>query len=191
MTTTIDSRAASTDAERRGLEPRRFRPRLSFGYLQDLSELVRRLAGHDLEERVHLIRSCIDTVESWRGQLCDLGVQIDDMQPTSYISPASGCCETSYCRAGSQERTMTASTFCRLVFLSTDPSDAKIELRNSFRFALADQLLTPSVANFVRQMEQQGIAGVFADGPELAQRIECVAKTANRRQPRQRDPSSP
>jgi hypothetical protein len=53
-----------------------------------------------------------------------------------------------------------------------DPSEAKTELRNSFRFAMADQLLSPSVAAFVQRMERHGIAAVFADGPELARRIE-------------------
>ena len=53
-----------------------------------------------------------------------------------------------------------------------DPSEVKSDLRSSFRFALADQLLTPSVEVFVRRIEARGIAAVFADGPDLASRLE-------------------
>ena len=52
-----------------------------------------------------------------------------------------------------------------------DPSEVKGDLRNSFRFVLADQLLSPSVEMFIRRMETRGIAAVFADGPELASRL--------------------
>ena len=53
-----------------------------------------------------------------------------------------------------------------------DPAEAKSDLRSSFRFVLADQLRTPSVETFVRRMEARGIGSLFADGPELAARLE-------------------
>ena len=60
-----------------------------------------------------------------------------------------------------------------------DPSEVKSDLRSSFRFALADQLLTPSVDAFVRRMEERGIAAVFADGPDLAARLEQAKRDGN------------
>ncbi len=60
-----------------------------------------------------------------------------------------------------------------------DPSDTKTELRDSFKFALADQLLSTSVATFIRQMERQGIAALFADGPALADRLEVAGRNGD------------
>ena len=44
---------------------------------------------------------------------------------------------------------------------------------------LADQLQTPSVEAFVRRMEARGIGSVFADGPELASRLEKAKREGN------------
>src|SRR5580658_4060933 len=63
-------------------EPRRFRPRLSLGYHQDLCALVSDLAGRDSDDRVLCVRRAIDTAEARRVQLRQLGVGEDDMQPT-------------------------------------------------------------------------------------------------------------
>jgi hypothetical protein len=174
MTAVITTQAESAEAERRGLEPRRFRPRLSFGYHQDLQALVRDLAGRDLEERIRLIRSCMDTAEAWRVQLRDLGVGADDLQPT-IVFLASLRVLRDLTLQGWAPGTDDDGIYVlppALAAAGEDPSAAKTELRNSFRFALADQLLSPSVAAFIRNMEHQGIASVFADGPDLARRIE-------------------
>jgi hypothetical protein len=56
-----------------------------------------------------------------------------------------------------------------------DASEVKSEVRNSFRFAIADQLLSPPVASFIARMERAGIGQVFADGPELADRVSKIA----------------
>jgi hypothetical protein len=60
-----------------------------------------------------------------------------------------------------------------------DPSEAKSDLRKSFQFAVADQLLSPSVAAFIAKMERNGVAAHFADGPELAERIEQARKSGD------------
>ena len=177
MTTTHPE---AVDVEKRGLEPRRFRPRLSFGYHQDLNALVQHLAGRDLEERIQLIRSCIDTAEAWQLQLRDLGVKADDLQPT-IVYLASLRVLRDLTLQGWEPGTDDDGIYVlppSPALSGEDPSDAKTELRNSFRFVLADQLLTPSVARFVRQMEQHGIAAVFADGPDLARRIQGARTTA-------------
>ncbi|MHB8695267.1 MAG: Druantia anti-phage system protein DruA [Solirubrobacteraceae bacterium] len=170
----VERRATPAALEKRGLEPRRFRPRLSFGYLQDLHALVQHLADQSFEERVRLIRSCIDTAEAWRGQLRGLGVGADDLAPT-IVYLASLRVLRDLTLQGWEPGVDDDGVYVlppSLAAAGEDPSDAKTELRNSFRFAMADQLLTPSVATFVQKMEHQGIAAVFADGPDLAQRIE-------------------
>lgn len=170
----VERRAGPGAPGKRGLEPRRFRPRLSFGYLQDLHALVQHLADRSFEERVRLIRSCIDAAEAWRSQLRDLGVGADDLAPT-IVYLASLRVLRDLTLQGWEPGVDDDGVYLlppSLAAAGEDPSEAKIELRNSFRFAMADQLLTPSVAAFVQKMEKQGIAAVFADGPELAQRIE-------------------
>lgn len=162
------------EAGKSGVEPRRFRPRLSFGYHQDVQALVQDIAGRGFEERVRLIRSCIDSAEAWRVQLRHLGVSADDLQPTIVYLAGLRVLRDLILQG------WTAGTDDDGIYMlppmlgsaGEDPSEAKSELRNSFRFALADQLLSPSVAEFVRHAERQGIAAVFADGPELAHRIE-------------------
>lgn len=125
-------------------------------------------------EKVRLIRSCIDTAEAWRLRLRDLGVGADDMQPT-IVFLASLRVLRDLTLQGWTPGVDDDGVYVlppSLLSAGDDPSDAKTGLRNSFRFVLADQLLSPSVASFVRTMEQSGIAKLFADGPDVARRIE-------------------
>src|ERR1022692_2024327 len=180
MTASVTTHIDVGEAEKRGLEPRRFRPRLSFGYHQDLQALVQDLTGRDFEVRLRLIRSCIDTAETLRVKLRDLGVGADDLQPTIiYLASLRVLRDLTLqgWKAGIDDDGIYVLP-PTLASAGQDPSEAKSELRDSFRFALADQLLSPSVASFVRRMEQQGITAVFADGPELARRIEESQKAA-------------
>ena len=178
MTLVTAPRAEAADVEKRGLEPRRFRPRLSFGYHQDLQALVHHLAGRGFEERIRLMRSTIDTAEAWRVQLRDLGVGADDLQPT-IVFLGSLRVLRDLALQGWTPGTDDEGIYVlppSMVSAGEDTSEVKTEIRNSFRFALADQLLSPSVAAFVIKMELQGIAAVFADGPDLARRIEDARK---------------
>lgn len=179
MTAPAKTRADSADNDQAGLEPRRFRPRLSFGYHQDLQALVQHLTGRGFEERVRLIRSCIDTAETWRVKLRDLGVGADDLQPTIVFLASLRVLRDLTLQgwiAGTDDDGIYVLP-PTLASAGEDPSEAKSELRNSFRFALADQLLSQPVAAFVRRMEDQGIAAVFADGPDLARRIQESQQT--------------
>lgn len=180
MTLGTAPRVEAADVEKKGLEPRRFRPRLNFGYHQDIQALVQDLAGRDFAERIRRIRSCIDTAEASRMQLRDLGVGADDLQPT-IVYLASLRVLRDLTLQGWSPGTDDDGIYVLPPALAPpgeDPSEAKSDLRNSFRFILADQLLSPSVATFVRRMEQQGIAAVFADGPDLARRIEEAQKAS-------------
>jgi Domain of unknown function (DUF4338) len=174
MSTSAARRVDDAASMRRGLEPRRFRPRLSVGYHQDLQSLVGELQSCDFDGRIRILRSAIDAAEAWRLQLRDYGVGPDDLRPTiTYLATLRVLRDLSL--QGWTAGLDDDGIFVLPPSLATageDPSEAKTELRNSFRFALADQLLSPSVAAFVRKMERHGIAAIFAEGPELASRIE-------------------
>lgn len=158
------------------VEPRRFRPRLSFGYHQDLVALVKDLQGRDFAGRVECIRASIDTADVRRLQLGGLGVGADDLQPTVYYLATLRLLRDLILQG------WTAGADDDGIYIlpplvtapGEDPSDSKSELRDSFKFALADQLLSDSVTAFIAKMERQGIAAVFADGPELADRLAAV-----------------
>lgn len=162
----------------RRVEPRRFRPRLSFGYHQNLVALVKDLQGRDFPSRVECIRASIDTAEVRRIQLGELGVGADDLQPTVFYLATLRLLRDLLLQG------WTASSDDDGIYIlpprvnpaGEDPSDSKSELRDSFKFALADQLLSDSVTAFIAKMEKQGIAAVFADGPELADRLAAVGE---------------
>ncbi len=176
MGTTTDRGLEASPQVRRGTEPRRFRPRLSVGYHQDLHALVSAMAERSFGERLRLIRSSIDTAEARSVRLRELGLGADDMLPTVV-----------YLASLRVLRDLTLQGWLpgvdddgvyvlppMVTAAGDDPSEAKTGLRDSFRFILADHLLSPSVASFVRDMEQQGIAKVFAEGADVADRIDTA-----------------
>lgn len=160
------------------VEPRRFRPRVSLGYHQALVALIKDLQGRNFAGRVECIRACIDTAEAHRLQLGGLGVRPDDLQPTVFYIATLRLLRDLILQgwtAGADDDgifiippLMTAA--------GDDPSDTKSELRDSFKFALADQLLSDSVTAFIAGMEKKGVAALFADGPELAERLAGIGE---------------
>lgn len=157
-------------------EPRRFRPRLNFGYHQDLVALVKDLQGRDFQTRADCVRTSIDTAEVRRVQLGELGVGEDDLQPTVFYLATLRLLRDLLLQgwaAGADDDGIYILP-PRLNDAGDDPSETKLELRDSFKFALADQLLSNSVSTFIAKMERQGIAAAFADGPELADRLATV-----------------
>ena len=175
-------RPAETD--RQGLALRRFRPRLSFGYQQDLLALVQDLEGRSAEGRVIRIRSSVDTAETRRSMLRERGVHPDDFESTIVYLASLRILRDLTLQGWVVGADDDGVFVVPPSFDSTgeDPSEAKSDLRSSFRFVLADQLLTPSVEAFVRRMEARGIASVFADGPELSSRLEKAKRVGNAEQ---------
>ena len=169
------------ETDRKGLELRRFRPRLSFGYQQDLVALVQDLEGRSVEGRVIRIRSSIDTAETRRSMLRQRGVHPDDIESTIVYLASLRILRDLTLQGWVASADDDGVYVVPPSFNSTgeDPSEAKSDLRSSFRFVLADQLLTPSVEAFVRRMEAGGIASVFADGPELSSRLEKAKRAGD------------
>jgi len=146
---------------------------LSFGYHHNLLALVSDLRGRDFEGRVNCVRASIDTAEARRVQLGELGLGEDDLQPTVFYLATLRVLRDLILQgwsAGADDDGIYILPPV-VVLAGEDPSDTKSELRDSFKFALADQLLSPSVAAFIAKMERQGIAALFADGPDLADRV--------------------
>lgn len=159
------------------VEPRRFRPRVSLGYHQMLVALVQDLQGRDFAGRVDRIRSSIDTAEAHRLQLGGLGVGPDDLQPTvCYVATLRLLRDLVLqgWTAGADDDGIYILPPL-LTAAGDDPSDTKAELRDSFKFAVADQLLSDSVTAFIARMEKHGVGKLFADGPELAGRLAGIA----------------
>jgi hypothetical protein len=135
----------TVDVEKPGLEPRRFRPRLSFGFHQDLQALIRDLHGLTAEESIQRIRACIDTAEAGRAHLRHLGVHSDDLQPTIVYLASLRVLRDLVLQGwtpGSDDDGIYILPPA-LTATGDDPGEAKSDLRNSFRFALADQLHSP------------------------------------------------
>lgn len=160
------------------VEPRRFRPRVSLGYHQALVALVHDLQGRDFAGTVECIRASIDTAESHRLQLGGFGVGADDLQPTVFYVATLRLLRDLVLQGwtvGADDEGIYILPPL-LTAAGSDPSDTKSALRDSFKFALADQLLSDSVAAFIARMERQGVAALFADGPELADRLASIGE---------------
>lgn len=179
----LDSARSHVDeAGSSGPELRRFRPRLSFGYHQNLQALVRDMADRDLGGRIKCIRSSIDAAEARWAQLRDKGLKDDDLRPTvEYLATLRVLRDLT--SQGWLPGCDNAGVYIlppNLMECSGEPAEIKSGVRESFRFALADHLLAPSVALFISRMEKHGISAVFADGPELAFRIEDARRQAGK-----------
>ena len=161
------------------VEPRRFRPRLSLGYHQALMSLVSDLQDRDFIGTVETIRSSIDHAEGLRAQLERLGVCADNLQPTVFYLATLRLLRDLVLQgwsAGVDDDGIYVLPPL-LKHAGDDPSAAKLELRDSFKFAQADQLLSHSVAAFVAKAERQGVTNLFADGSELADRLSSIGGT--------------
>ena len=179
--TAVETIRRPAETDRKGLALRRFRPRLSFGYQQDLVALVHDLEGRSVDDRVLRIRSSIDTVETRRSMLRERGVHPDDLESTIVYLASLRVLRDLTLQGWVAGADDDGVYVVPPSFNSPgeDPSEAKSDLRSSFRFVLADQLLTPSVEAFVRRMEAGGIASVFADGPELSSRLEKAKRAGD------------
>lgn len=141
-----------------------------------LIALVHDVQGRDFESSIECIRDSIDTAEAHRVQLGGLGAAPDDLQPTVYYLATLRLLRDLLLQGwivGSDDDGIYILP-PMVAAMGEDPSDTKSDLRNSFKFVLADQLLSDSVSSFIARMEQQGVAKLFADGPELANRLAAI-----------------
>ena len=143
-----------------------------------LGALVSDLQGRDLGGQIECIRASIDTAEAHRLQLGAFGIAADDLQPTVYYLSTLRLLRDLLLQgwaAGADDDGIYILP-PQVAVAGEDPSGAKSDLRDSFKFVLADQLLSDSVTSFIARMEKQGVASLFADGPELANRLASIRK---------------
>jgi hypothetical protein len=142
---------------------------------------VKDLSERDFDARIACVRASIDTAETWRLQLSDLGGRADDLRPTLYYVATLRVLRDLLLQGWSAGADDDGIYILPPAVNPTgeDPSDTKSELRDSFRFALADQLLSSSVTSFIARMERQGVATLLGDGPDLADRLEAMAHTGD------------
>ena len=166
--------------ERRGREPRRFQPRLSISHHQDLHTLIRNIRDADFDARLSQIRSCIDVAESWNARLRQIGAKSKDLQHNINYVACLRVLRDLFLQGWTPGLDEDGVFVLPPDFAAVgdDASEAKSEIRNSFQFAVADQLLSPSVSTFIKNMERRGIAALYADGPELSQRLKSGAEVA-------------
>jgi hypothetical protein len=158
---------------RSGSELRRYRPLLSIGHHQSLLALVRDLEQASAGNRVRKLRSAIDAAEARRTQLLQMGAALHDLQRTVAYIAALRVLRDLVLQGWTPGLDEDGSFMLPPDFseVRDDASEVKTEIRNSFKFAIADQLLSPAVSSFIQKMERRGIGALFADGPDLANRI--------------------
>ncbi len=164
---------------RLGLLPRRFQPQLTLGFQQDLSALAADVAELPSETQRQRLEEAIDVVDTSRIELSELGVLGSALQPTVAYSVALRLLrdllgqgwELALDDEGILLRPPIAAAGA-----TDDPSTAKAILRQSFSFARKAQLAMPATASFIEAMERRGISQLFADGQELAARLEVALK---------------
>lgn len=176
-TTTKDARRP-TGGALEALLPRRFQPALTLGSQLDLLALVeqvRRLDGPRAAERVG---EAVGVVESRRLDLLEAGVGAGDLRPTVAHVAALRMLRDLLAQGWQADRDgdgVLLTPPLAALGPADDPSAAKGAVRESFSFARRAQLAGASTARFVRDMERRGIRQLFADGPELADRLHRAA----------------
>lgn len=156
------------------LLPRRFQPALTLGSQLDLLALVEQIRGLNSPQAVERVGEAVGVVESRRLDLLEAGVEAADLRPTVAHVAALRMLRDLLAQGWEADRDRDGVLLTPpLAALgpADDPSAAKGAVRESFSFARRAQLAGASTARFVRDMERRGIRRLFADGPELADRL--------------------
>lgn len=172
-TTTKDARRP-TDGAMEALLPRRFQPALTLGSQLDLLSLVEEVRRLDAGRGAARVGEAVGVVECRRLDLLEAGVGSADLRPTVAYVAALRMLRDLLAQGWQADRDQDGVVLTPpLAALgpADDPSAAKGAVRESFSFARRAQLAGGSTARFVRDMERRGIRRLFADGPELADRL--------------------
>lgn len=151
---------------------RRFRPRLALGYQDELYRLARRLEGLRHDEADGELSLAVEMADRRRSQYESLGLALKDLAPTLHWGAALRVLRDLHVQ-GWTFQTDDEGLLLKApgTKTSSDPEIEKETIRRSFAFARNAQLSQPSVTRFIRRLERRGIRALFADGPELAERL--------------------
>jgi Domain of unknown function (DUF4338)/Helicase HerA, central domain len=151
---------------------RRFRPRLALGYQDELYRLTRRLELLPHIEGAHELSDAIEAADERITQFEAVGLSLGDLFPTLQWATALRVLRDLHTQGWAfqtdDEGLLLKSPGTET---GTDPEVEKEAVRRSFAFARDAQLAEPSATRFIRGLERRGIKALFADGPDLVDRI--------------------
>lgn len=157
--------------------PRRFRPILTLGCHQDLHALAADLIGRSQAEQLTRIGEAVEVVEARRAALEAIGVPASELGPTLAYATALRLLRDLVQQGwtlGIDDEGIHLGPPVTVVAASDDLAAAKELLKQSFAFARRAQLAEPATRSFIETMERRGISTLFADGRELADRLDAA-----------------
>ena len=151
---------------------RRFRPHLALGYQDELYRLGRRLEAMPHEEADSELSLAVQAADRRRSEYESLGLNLEDLAPTLQWATALRVLRDFHVQ-GWTLQTDDEGLILKApgTTISSDPEFEKEAVRRSFSFARNAQLSQPSTVRFIRSLEGHGVHTLFADGPELAERL--------------------
>ncbi len=158
---------------------RRFQPRLALGYQDELYRLTRRLELLPHDEGARELSDVIEGVDRRLAQFESLGLTHGDLFPTLQWATALRVLRDLHVQ-GWTFQTDDEGLLLKSPGTSAtaDPEVEKEAVRRSFAFARNAQLAAPSTTRFIRGLERRGIRTLFADGPDLVDRIRAHGPAA-------------
>jgi hypothetical protein len=151
---------------------RRFQPRLALGHQDELFKLTQQLELLSEEDGAQQLSEAIEEVDRRVSQLESQGLSSDDLEPTLRWSAALRVLRDLYIQGwtlhGDDEGLLLKSPG---TITGTSPQAEKEALRRSFAFARDAQLTDPSTGRFIRKLEQNGVQRLFAEGPDILDRL--------------------
>ena len=154
---------------------RRFRPHLGLGYQEELQRLLVQLAAIDRRAADAVIEDAIASAEVRQSELLSFGLELSDVAPTvrwsTTLRVLRDLVKQGWAIRVDDEGFLMTAPGTTLIG-EADPEREKEALRRSFSFARDAQLAEPATSRFITSMERRGIGRLFADGPDLAARLE-------------------
>jgi len=142
-----------------------------------LHALAADLIGRSQTEQLTRIGEAVDVVEARRAALEAMGVPASDLGPTLAYATALRLLRDLVQQGwtlGLDDEGIHLGAPLTVVAASDDPAAAKALLKQSFAFARRAQLAEPATRSFIETMERRGISSLFADGRELADRLDAA-----------------
>ena len=151
---------------------RRFRPHVALGYQDELLRLARSIEtmGHDEADRE--LSAAVENAERLRSRYESLGLTRRGTPSDSSVGDLAPCVVGSPCaRVGRPDRRRGATLTGTGNHIQRSPRLKRRQFVVRFAFARNAQLSQPSAIRFIRRLERRGVHTLFADGPELAERL--------------------
>lgn len=159
---------------------RRFRPVLTLNYQRELHSLANHVRDADASEARSQLDRSIRAVREHRSSLLSLGLKRGDLEITTrYLATLQILRDLLLqgwrLRSDDEGLLLDSPGKSLSEARGSNPERQKEGLRRSFAFAREKQLVEPATSRFVTSMERRGIGLLFADGGELADRLEKTA----------------